>query len=464
MNIRHTLVQAGLAALFGSQALAANDDTLMIGHGLSVQLGHGPQDSALGGDSEAFYGLRYEPTVTWYWPDRQWPRWQGFVRTWLNYTSSQTNLPFQEQPRREVEHSHAELREFYLRRQLLGNDPRFSLTLGRQRHSDTYGLWWDDSLESLRLDYRATFASGFLAVAERFSYYNSDGSRLDETDRDIRYVLGEFAWRWHRNHWTGVRALHEHDHSGQGPDSARLDPQDFRGWRSGLFAHGSLPSETGAGDYRFEALYLQGNLETLAAAPTGGQPTVLRTRRTGWATVIELGQRFTQAAWSPRVSMRAGITDAPESAHDGFYFNRLQSGRVNLADRYASGLLGSFVRLDLNNVAFYSLALETQPRLRHHLDLRLSALSLRNPDAVDNRRNALPIAVSPASLGNEGPRDRDLGQVLDLTYHWQMFPVALGGRHLNLELQLNAGYFHAGRAFAALDDDYQLSLSAALHY
>src|SRR5690606_4817438 len=234
----------------GSSTLAA--ETLTLSHGLSMQLGHGPQDSALGANQEPFYGLRYEPVLAWHWPDRRWPRWQGVMRTWFNYTSSQTSLPFQEQQRREIEHGNAELREFYLRRQLLGDDPRFALTLGRQRYADPYGLWWDDSLESVRLDYRATFSSGFLAVGERFAYYNSDGNTLEPGDQDIRYAMGEFAWRWHRHHWAGVRGLFEDDHSDRSFD----DATDFTGWRAGFFAHGTLPGVARSSDYRLETLAL----------------------------------------------------------------------------------------------------------------------------------------------------------------------------------------------------------------
>lgn len=440
-----------LGLCVGSSTLAA--ETLTLSHGLSMQLGHGPQDSALGANQEPFYGLRYEPVLAWHWPDRRWPRWQGVMRTWFNYTSSQTSLPFQEQQRREIEHGNAELREFYLRRQLLGDDPRFALTLGRQRYADPYGLWWDDSLESVRLDYRATFSSGFLAVGERFAYYNSDGNTLEPGDQDIRYAMGEFAWRWHRHHWAGVRGLFEDDHSDRSFD----DATDFTGWRAGFFAHGTLPGVARSSDYRLETLALGGDLQYRAP----GARTHTDNRRNGWALVAELGHSFPRANMAPRLSLRAGLTDSPDSPYDGFYFSRLQSGRVNAPGSYASGLLGSFVRVDLHNLAFYSLALETRPHLGQRFDVRVSTLSLRNPDAVAGQRTALPISVGP----NVRPgTDRDLGRVLDLTYHWQRFPQALNGRHLNLELQANAGYFRAGDALQGLGDDFQFSFSAAVHY
>ncbi|HTN29863.1 MAG TPA: ion channel protein AlgE, partial [Pseudomonas sp.] len=122
-SFRHAVALSLMLIGFAHAGTATPPEPLSIGHSVSLQLGLGPQDAALGADPEPFYGLRYEPTLAWSWPDPQWPRWQAFVRTWLNYTSSQTSLPFQEQQRREVEHGNAELREFYLRRPLLGDDP-----------------------------------------------------------------------------------------------------------------------------------------------------------------------------------------------------------------------------------------------------------------------------------------------------------------------------------------------------
>ncbi|HTN30740.1 MAG TPA: alginate export family protein, partial [Pseudomonas sp.] len=318
------------------------------------------------------------------------------------------------------------------------------------------------------LDYRATFSSGFLAIGERLSYYNSDGSSLEAGERDILYGMAEFAWRWHRNHWAGLRALHEDDHSGRaarlGANGRPEDDSDFQGWRFGLFSHGNL-IDAPVSDYRLEAQYLDGTLLSLppAGAGAGAAPIAMKSTRSGWAVVAELGRRLPSLPWSPRLSLRSGLTDAPETANNGFYFNRLQSGRVSGQDSYSSGLLGSFVRIELHNVMFHGLAVETQPRPQHRFDLRLSTLSLRNSGAMNGQRTALPLSVS-RDVRLDKARGRTLGQVLDLTYHWELFPVAVNGRHLNLDVQLNAGYFHAGDALGDLDDDYQLSFSAAAHY
>ena len=434
---------------------AESADTFEIHHKLSLQGGYGPKDSTLGQDYEPFYGVRYEPSLSWFSPQAEWPVWQGFARAWLNYNSSQASTPFQEQnpasERPQVEHSNAELREFYLKRNLLGGDPRFSLSVGRQRFADHYGIWWDDSLESLRLNYLDDFASGFIAVGQRFYNYNSDAFSLEDNTRSIAYGLGEYSWRWHPQHWAGVRMLLEYDHSGADVD----DPRDFKGGRAGLFAHGDELRWGVISDYRMELIALKGRVETI-----DGSAVEERQNSSGWAFVGDIGKRFDDWPWQPRFALRGGITDKPSNEFDGFGFNDLQSDRVSGRETYSSGMLGSFIGINLRNLAFYGLAVETRPLPRHYFDIRLSDLYLRDG------HGELPMRVSPELLETSGAisGDESLGQVLDLNYYWEMFPTAFYGRQLSFDLLLSAGYFKAGDAIRGLDDDYQLSFGAVLRY
>ncbi|WP_416638474.1 hypothetical protein [Pseudomonas sp. OHS18] len=163
-----------------------------------------------------------------------------FGRAWVNYNTSQTSTGLQEdnssnrEARERPEYFYSELREFYVRRNLLGDDPRYSLTVGRQSYSDRYGIWWDDTFESVRFNYQDANSSGFLAAGKKFYYYNTDINTLDETDEAIVYAMGEYAWRWTQGHTAGVRMLYENDYS----DSNVNDRQDFTGLRAGLFFEG----------------------------------------------------------------------------------------------------------------------------------------------------------------------------------------------------------------------------------
>jgi alginate production protein len=440
-----------LGGAAGPLYAAATQSTLEIDHKLTVQGGYGPGDSNLGQDRETFYGLRYEPSLSWFSPQREWSTWQGFTRAWINYSSSQASIPLQEQQRQQQqdppEHFNAELREFYIRRNLLGGDPRFSVSVGRQKFADHYGIWSDDSVEAVRLDYNDTFAHGIVAVGQKFYYYNSDSHSLDESERSVFYGMGEYALRWSANNWVGVHLLLENDHSGDDPD----DPSDFKGGRAGLFFYGNeLQVSPLFSDYRLELAALKGRVEL---TDTLGQTS--RENSSGWAVLGEVGKRFHDLGWSPRLALRAGLTDKPSDANDGFYLNRIQSDRVINDETYNTGLLGTFVAINLRNLAYYGLTLETQPLPRHYFDVRFSDLYLRDAD------QGLPLRVA-ADVSTTG--DKSVGQVLDLNYYWKMFPFAFQGDQVHLNLLLSAGYFRAGDAIRGLDDDYQLSFGAVLRY
>ncbi|MFP6801472.1 MAG: ion channel protein AlgE, partial [Pseudomonas sp.] len=341
-----------LATLHAEEAAAPTPElepvTSLVTHKLFLRSGYGPDETRLGEDRRSFFSLRYEPSYRWYSPEQRWAKWEAFGRLWLNYDTDPNALQDTEgdsDNQSSRRHAYAEAREFYVRRNLLGDDPRFSLTFGRQRFSDRFGIWWDDSLEALRLDYNDSFASGFVAVAEKFYYYNSDDNRLDPRDKKIRYLMAEYAWRWHADHWLGARLLHENDYSG----SSRDDRQDFDGLRYGVFLRGDTRQLTPLiSDYHLEVAALDGNLDTT-------QTNGLRDSgdKSGWAVVGDIGKRFDSLPWTPRIALTAGITDRPDdSGNDGFNLNRIQSDRRNDPLSYSSRLVSNLVGVNLSNLAF----------------------------------------------------------------------------------------------------------------
>jgi len=408
----------------------------------TLQGGYGPEDGALGNDRKGFYGLRYEPTLAWYSEEGAWSRWQGFGRAWLNYNSGQASTPLQENEAQQLEYFSAELREFYLRRNLLGDDPRFALSVGRQRFGDYFGLWWDDSIEALRLDYDDSFARGFVAIAEQFHSYNSDINGLDADQQDIAYLMGEYALRWQAQQWAGLRLMIERDHSGRDETD---DPLDFRGQRLGLFASGEQLGWRLLDDYRLELAMLDGDNRY-----NDGRDQDVR----GWALLSELGKRFDDSPWRPRLYLHGGLTDEPDEDGDGFRLNAIQSDRVADPETYSTGLVSAFVGVDLRNLAFYGIGLDSQPRPRQQLDLRLTDLRLRDEDGE------LPLRASA-----DGERSGShLGQTLDLNYFWEMFPLAHEGRQMQVNALLSLSYFRAGSAVRGLDNDYQASFGLVLRY
>ena len=425
---------------------------------LTVQTGYGPEDSQVGRDRESFYSLRYEPSFAWYSPEKRWAKWMVYGRLWLNYDSSQssnlanesTNNNAREQP----EGWYAELRELYVKRNLIGDDPRFSLSFGRQRFNDGYGIWWDDSLESLRFNYQDSFSDAFIAVGQKFHNYNTDVNSLPASEERTLYLMGQYAYRWSSNNQLGLRLMHENDRSDHDSD----DRYDFKGWRYGLFFKGEhLPLDS---DYHLELAALDGTMDNT----DGSGVTSTGHASRGWAALGEVGKRFDNLSWTPRVALRGGLTDKPGDDNDGFRLNPIQSDRITRQGSYSTRLTSSFVALDLRNLSYYGLALETQPTPRSALDLRITQLNLRDA------QGALPIRMSAdyrarrqdALAAGQGKGD-NVGQMIDLNYYWKMFPVALDGKRLDVNTLVSASYLNAGSALNT-GDDYQLSLGIVISY
>lgn len=448
------------------QALTLNQGepiiTSEVFHKLTVQSGYGPEDSTVGNDRESFHSIRYEPSFHWYSPEKRWAKWHLYGRAWINYDTSQASTPLQEnnvqqtEDRERPEYFYSELRELYVQRNLLGDDPRFSMKLGRQSFFDYYGIWWDDSIEALRFDYQDSFSSGFFAIAQKFYYYNTDVNSLDDTEEDIFYAMGEYAWRWSERNWVGVRMVYEDDSS----DTDPRDAQDFTGIRAGMFFKGQNLNLGPISDYHLELASLDGDIDSV---DSNGVRSSGSTR--GWAVLGEVGKRFHDVRWTPRIALRAGITDEPDDDNDGFYLNRIQSDRLVDPERYSTRLVSSFINLNIRNLKYYGVALETHPTPRSSIDIRLSDLYLRNDegnlplrvDREQNRQRNQAIANGTFNGSNS------LGQVLDLNYYWKMFPVAYDGKHIDINTLLSASYFRAGSAIES-GDDYQVTVGVVLRY
>ncbi|MCS5516625.1 hypothetical protein NWF32_21690 [Pseudomonas qingdaonensis] len=109
--------------------------------------------------------------------------------------------------------------------------------------------------------------------------------------------------------------------------------------------------------------------------------------------------------------------------------------------------------------------METRPTPRSALDFRLTELKLRDasgtlPIRVDgDQRSARNQAIAQGSNGN----GKHVGQMLDLNYYWKMFPVALDGKHLDVNTLVSASYLNAGNALDT-GDDYQLTVGVVISY
>lgn len=433
---------------------------------VTTQFGRGPENSALGSDRKNFYSLRYEPSFYWFSPEQEWPKWTFYTRAWINYDSKYYSPSLQEEDSsyentrnsKRPRYAYAELREFYLRRGLLWNSPNLSVTVGRQRFYDHYGIWWDDSLEAIRLDYNNTFNSGFLAISQKFWNYNTDVNQLDKQDKKILYLMGQYEWQWSSHNWIGTRFLYENDHSGKDID----DLDDFKGNRLGIFIKGDDQQVSPLfSDYHLEFVRMQGKRRTMDDNYNTEKNTI-----NGWLLLGEIGKKFVNVPWQPRILAYGGLTDNPKDQYHGFQLNGIQTDRITTPGSYSTRMVSTLVRLDMTNLLFYGIGVQTNPTDRTRLDLRLSEIKLRNNSA------SLPIRVNQEInrtrnqliANNNAPSSKSVGQVLDINYYWQMFPYNFYGKYFTMNTLLNLSYFKSDSAAKKVGDDYQITLGLVFRY
>lgn len=453
-RLRHTrlTLAACILGLYATTGPVHGADTRLtaelppyeVQHKITGQLGYGPGDSVLGSPSHGFGQFRYQPAFTWYLPQRTWPDWQLYSRLWLTYNNEDASNPYFEGS--SPEGSSIELRDFYARRERLFDDPRLSMTIGRQPYRAPLGLWWDTSLESIRMQWQDTFHEGFLALGQRLHSYNSAEGHLDANEQDIVYLMAEYGLRWSPQGWTGVRLQAEYDYSGSQPQG---DPEDINAVRGGIFlGERERADDALLTDYHIEAIWLQGQRESSATNASPDTDTLQ-----GWAVVAAFGHHFRFQPWKPRLAFRGGITDASGHDDNGFYLNDLQSDRIHLHDLDRRAIGGSFVRLTMSNTLFYGVRLELQPATRQLLTLMAMDIQCRSDDG------ALPIERVDGRCDG-----RNAGQVLDMNYRWDMFPVGVSGSQLNWQLIASLGHFNAGSALPAGSSDTQVLLSTELSW
>ena len=186
------------------------------------------------------------------------------------------------------------------------------------------------------------------------------GRLVADSEERTTYLMGEYAYRWSERNWAGVRLMHEDDHSGHDPE----DRYDFKGMRYGLFFKADdLQVSPLFSDYHLELAALDGKVDNT----DGNGLTTTGHNASGWAALGEIGKRFDDLPWTPRLALRGGLTDKPSNENDGFRLNTIQSDRITRQGSYSTRLASSFVSLDLRNLSYYGIALETQPGQGVHL-------------------------------------------------------------------------------------------------
>lgn len=411
-----------------------------IRHSLSTQIGYGPSRNLPGQEREEFGFLRYQLGYSGYIPTREWPAWTLHSRVWFDY-SNQMEFQTEPEPTRN-DGASIEWRDFYVQRHRLMGDPRLSVAVGRQSYRDLSGLWWNTSLESVRLQWSDTFNQGFLALGHPLHSFNTGEGSLPPEERDIAYLLGEFSWRWSADDWAGLRLLGEVGHGDRATNSTRV-------LRLGAFMHGE-PMQQRLSDYWIEAIVLNGEQDQRQPDDTTQSQTI-----NGWALVAEAGKQHPRLRGRPRVALRLAVTDRAQEPGEGFYLNALQSARSERTGGYSSGLAGAMPNLTFSNMLLYGLLVELQPSRTMGADVLLAAIRCRSDDG------ALPLRLDNSDAGCQGS---DAGYVLDTNLTFRPFPVIRAGYRMHWFNRLNLTLFRNGSGNPVGDDDIRISLHSELTF
>ncbi|GAA3967676.1 hypothetical protein [Allohahella marinimesophila] len=397
---------------------------------------------------------RYEAFIEWVSPDRERPLWSARLRPWLTYRTDPEAPFLVDENRSDVstDGGYAELREFLLTRHFVFGRPHWTASAGRQQVADDYGFWWDDSLESLRLQLDDTLAKGSLTLGSKQYRYNTKDNELAPSQADLLFLLGHYRYQFANGQWIGSRLIVQDDYSSadaSGDDAT--DQVDFTGVTVGLEL---MADQQSLGptlyDYYVGAAVMTGEAQLTQPGVTDETVDTL-----GWMAFAELGQRFIDWPLRPRVAIRAAVTDKPDEPFEGFFQNDLQSSRSARMSDFNSGLAGGFFGVRMSNLLFYGAL--AQAAINERNQLQLSWFSLQ--------RRSTTIDVSASiDAGYASADGEDIGDIVELRYYWTMFPRAIRQEYLTTSLLVTASVFTPGNALTSDGTDSLLAIGLDVQY
>lgn len=418
------------------------DFVLQDTHKVVLQGNYFEQDTQ--SEDESFsYSFKYDGSYLFSVPTLDWPDWDVFFRPWLVASSSE-QLSDSFSSGQQYEGVYLEAREFYVRKNRFLEMPSLNLTLGRQQYADYYGTWWDDSIESVKLDFDKTLYGGFLALGQQFYNYNTDTNELNNNQKDVSYLFGEAWYRFSGQSISGIRWFGQYDHSVEND----VEVSDFQGIKLGYFidARESINSQHELSFYADFAL-INGEYENINS---GSAFINAKENVKGWALVTELYDQFYLNQQRFKIGFRLGMTDAPDNAFSGHALAPVQTDRVSKTGQYSTGISGTMLDNNLSNIRFFGAMAEYQIDDRSHIEFLAFDMERRNRD--------VPLAASIADSYVDGS-GKSIGQSYEAFYFIELFPKRMMEREVGIDLLLSAGFFNGGDAIDGSPDDYRVSVA-----
>lgn len=392
--------------------------------------------------------VRYDASLDWkmgYFEIADSYKWRLQIRPRFEYAyEDEFDILVDDQSSAQVNGFYGELREFIITRYNVFNTPSLWLSAGRQYFRDDFGLWWNDTIESVSLHLDDGINKGFIATGSQRFNYNTDDNQLDDAEEDIVYFFGEIHRIWAPHQTIGVRYLAELNGNNGSDDNA-----EFNSYSVGLALRAEQHPQSLPFDYYLDMGLVNRDISTITISE------VDENRKGGWFSLIELGRRLTHFYQGARVAARVLVTDSPEDSTDGFVQNTLQSTRSTWQSYYNRGLAGRFTNLRPRNVLMFGGILQIPVRARRELTLSIFDIRRRN------------LALEPAETLNinyASANGHRIGSVFDAQYLWRSFPYALDGKHLEGNVVFNVGFFRPGEALISMENDYSVSMLFSIRY
>jgi len=403
------------------------------------------------------HSFKYEGYYTFSSPQRELSSWEVLLRPWVvSNSSNELSDPFG-QGGTSFEGEYLEMREFYVRKNILFGNPSYALTLGRQQYSGDYGIWWDDSIESVQFDWDNTSNGGFIAYGQRLhSYsYNFNGSDHGTTndliadELDIAYLMAEYWIKPYSDLRVGVRLFAQNDFSVAHDNS---DSSDFTGTKIGFFAAGNgINGQFKKLDYYADVSMTRGTHEHINS--NGFLNGEVDSK--GWAFLSDIGYQLSKGTKERRISVRWGMTDKPDNQFAGNYVAPIQSDRATNVGTYSTGISGTFLDNRFTNVVFAGVSFKAEVDDRSQLEFMVFDIRQRNSD--------LPLSATIGDNYADGD-GKHIGKTFEVFYFNKMFPTAVNGNLLDAEYLVSAGFFNGGDAIVDKVFDFRFSVGINLRY
>ena len=334
-----------------------------------------------------------------------------------------------------------------------GEEVDSEFILGRREFvsASEWWIWWDEELDAISLDSAFGDFESLISVAEEQWKESTDDDFVDPEIDGVRRFIASLSWEFATGQSLNFYYLDQDDNSdshniGEFEDFDKRDEADGDLSWSGVSYLGELDSDK-MGEFEVELHYssVSGD-ETFYEFddPAGGKSEVIDK---GESRVSASAESYL-LSWTPvrfeDWSFMAGLTRGEGDSNPND--NRDESYRQNDLQGDAD-VYGELYQPEISNILVHTFGIEWD--VYEGVEVALRYFEYEQDERSD-QISGVSIEVDPTGL------DRDLGSEIDLVVNIETYK--------NLELELIAARFQAGRAYGVYEDETSNLVSIELSY